>query len=213
MPKTILQANHRMHLKFLIIGILFISCNSVPGKKQDAGSLPPSDTLGHKPVIPLVSQHPPENAVDDTATSDYLMYLLRNEVPLNNYWTQQLGKLDAFSLPLDTLSRLSLIRNWKINDSISVMILSHATGNIYDEYLLSLKNKKTIISSIHIKDAADSDLSPDNPYYYSEYKLPGDRRVKVFNHKITGVEGGAEKDNILSVENWFIRDDGTVLKK
>jgi hypothetical protein len=164
-------------------------------------------------MAPPASQHPQENPVADTASSDYLMYELKNEIPLNNYWTQQLGKLDAFTLPLDTLSRLSFIRDWKINDSVSVMIISHATGTSYDEYLLSLKNKKAIVSGIHIRDGADSDLSPDNPYYYSEYKLVGDRRVKVFNHKITGVEGGAEKDNLLSVENWIIRDDGTVIKK
>lgn len=213
MPKTILQANHRMHLKFLIIGILFISCNSVPVNQPNTVALPANDTAANKKMAPPASQHPQGDPAADTTSSDYLIYLLKNELPLNNYWTQQLGKLEAFNLSFNTLSRLSLIRDREINDSVSVMIFSQAGGNNYDEYLLTLKNKKAIVSSIHIKDAADSDLSPDNPYYYSEYKLVDDKRVKVFNHKITGVEGGAEKDNILSVENWFIRDDGTVLKK
>ena len=93
------------------------------------------------------------------------------------------------------------------------MILSQAGGNSFDEYLLTIKNKKAIVSHIHIKDEADSDLSPGNPYYYSEYKLLGDRRVRVFNHKITASESGDEKNEILSVETWVIRDDGTVLKK
>ena len=164
-------------------------------------------------MVPPASQHPQENPDADTTSSDYLIYLIKNEIPLNSYWTQQLGKLDAFTLPLDSLSRLSFIRNWKINDSIAVMILSQAGGNSFDEYLLTIKNKKAIVSHIHIKDEADSDLSPGNPYYYSEYRLLGDRRVRVFNHKITASESGDEKNEILSVETWLIRDDGTVLKK
>ena len=202
-----------MHLQFLIIGFLFISCNSVTVHQQNTGSLPANDTATNKQVVPPASQHPQENPDADTTSSDYLIYLIKNEIPLNSYWTQQLGKLDAFTLPLDSLSRLSFIRNWKINDSIAVMILSHAGGNSFDEYLLTIKNKKAIVSHIHIKDEADSDLSPGNPYYYSEYKLLGDRRVRVFNHKITASESGDEKNEILSVETWLIRDDGTVLKK
>jgi hypothetical protein len=202
-----------MRLKFLTIGILIISCNSVPVNKRETGTLPANDTPSNKLVVPTASQHPQENPAADTTSSGYLIYLLNHEMPLNLYWTQQLANLDAFTLPLDTLSRLSVIREAKINDSIGVVILSHAGGNSYDEYLLTVKNKKAIVSGIHIKDAADSDLSPDNPYYYSEYQLMDDKHVKVFSHKITGTEGGVEKDSILSVENWVIRDDGTLQKK
>jgi hypothetical protein len=202
-----------MRLKFLTIGILIISCNSVPVNKRETGTLPANDTPSNKLAAPVASQHPQGNLATDTTSSGYLIYLLNNKMPLNHYWTQQLAKLDAFTLPLDTLSRLSVIREAKINDSIGVVILSHAGGNSYDEYLLTVKSKKAIVSGIHIKDAADSDLSPYNPYYYSEYQLMDDKHVKVFNHKITGVEGGVEKDSILSVENWVIGDDGTVQKK
>jgi hypothetical protein len=202
-----------MHLQFLIIGFLFISCNSVTVHQQITGSLPANDTATNKQVVLPASPHQQENPAADTTSSDYLIYLIKNEIPLNSYWTQQLGKLDAFTLPLDSLSRLSFILDWKINDSIAVMILSHAGGNSFDEFLLTIKNKKAIVSHIHIKDEADSDLSPGNPYYYSTYRLVGDKHVRIFNHKITGSEGGEEKDKILSVENWIIRDDGTVLKK
>jgi hypothetical protein len=58
-----------------------------------------------------------------------------------------------------------------------------------------------------------SDLSAEHPYYYTEYKLINNRKVKLFNHKVVGVEGGDEKDKVLSIENWMILDNGKVQKK
>jgi hypothetical protein len=91
------------------------------------------------------------------------------------------------------------------------MILSHANGTGYDEYLLTVKNKRDFIGKVHISDQADSDLSLENPYYYTEYKLINNKNVKLLNHKVTGVEGGEEKDKIVSVENWVILDNGKVV--
>lgn len=165
-----------------------------------------NETATHKPSETCgVSGSP------DMASTDYLIYLLKSERNLNECWIQKLKGLDEFVFPLDSMSHLSLIRDWKINDSVSVMILSHANGTDYDEYLLTVKNKRDFIGKVHISDQADSDLSPENPYYYTEYKLINNRNIKLFNHKVTGTEGGEEKDKIVSAENWTILDNGEVV--
>jgi hypothetical protein len=196
----------------IIISVLFFSCNGGQSKQQGdplpGNNSPAKETATHKPSETCgVSGSP------DMASTDYLIYLLKNERSLNECWIQKLKGLDEFVLPLDSMSHLSLIRDWKINDSVSVIILSHANGTGYDEYLLTVKNKKDFVGKVHISDQADSDLSSENPYYYTEYKLINNRNVKLFNHKVTGVEGGEEEDKIVSAENWAIQDNGEVVKK
>ena len=197
----------------IIISALFFSCKNEQAKKQDDASLPANRSDTNDVVSVKKSEIQKINIPTDTTSSDYLIYVLKNEIALNNYWTKKLETLDMFAIPLDSTEHLSIVRDWRINDSISVIILSHSTGTDYDEFLLTVKNRKDIISKIHISDQADSDLSLEHPYYYTEYKMIGDRKVKMFNHKVTGVEGGEEKDRILSIENWTVQDNGRILKK
>jgi hypothetical protein len=211
---TTFSNNFQMTARILtIISLLFFSCNNEQAKKQNVSSLPTNDSKVNEIITPKVTEKQEVNTLPDTTSSDYLIYLLKNEKDLNNYWTQKLKKLDAFALPLDSMSHLSLKQTWEINDSISVIIVAYAFVNDYDEFLLTVKNKKEFVSKIHVSDQADSDLSPGHPYYYTEYKLIDNRKVKLVNHKITGTEGGEENDKILSIENWTIQSDGQVLKK
>ena len=196
----------------IVISALFFSChNQQAAKNKEA--LPSKDSGTNKTVIAAKPENQPLQVVADTASCDYLIYLLKNELALNSYWTQKLNVLDILTLPLDSMSRLSITHNWIINDSIMVIILSHSTGTNYDEFLLTVRNKKEVVAKIHISNQADSDLSAEHPYYYTEYKLINNRRVKLFKHKVVGVEGGDEKDKVLSIENWMILDNGKVQKK
>jgi len=206
---------NNMNPKILIaVPILFFSCNSGQAKKQNVDSLATKNSKSAEIVTQKEPQDQTTNILTDTTSSDYLIYLLKNEKHLNNYWTKKLKVLDEFVLPLDSMSHLSLIRDWTINDSISVIIFDYSTGTSYDEFLLTIKNKKDIVSKIHISDLDDSDLSLDHPYYYTEYKLINERKVKLFNHKeFVEIEGGEEKDKILSIENWSLQDNGEVSKK
>jgi hypothetical protein len=149
----------------------------------------------------------------DTTSSDYLIQLVESEKPLNYYWTKKLVSLRNILLPYDSYGQLSIVRKWQINDSISVIILK-SSGGTYDlEYLLSIKNKHLIISEIKIGDNGDSDLSPENPYFYTEYIISKDRKIKLFNHKVTGTEGSDENDRIISIKTFTIQDNGKIVKK
>ncbi|MEP6749771.1 MAG: hypothetical protein ABJB86_18680 [Bacteroidota bacterium] len=203
-----------MNFKLLIItSALLFSCNNKQAKKHSDDSLPTTKSKTKDVVTPKKSEDQKINIPSDTTSSDYLIYLLRNELAINNYWIKKLNALDIFALQLDTIEHLSIMRDWRINDSISVIILSRSTGTDYDKFLLTIKNKKDIISKVHISDRADSDVSLEHPYYYTEYKMTGDKKVKTFNHKVIGIEGGEEKDRLISVENWTIQNNGTILKK
>ena len=175
------------------------SCNSKETRKEGVDSIPIKDSNTKQISIQNKLQERGTIIPFDTTSSDYLIYLLKNEIYLNAYWTNKLDSLDIFALPKDSTSRLSLISDWNINDSISVVILSHATGTGYDEYLITLRNKHDFLSNSHISDNADSDLSPANPYFYTQYKIIDRRRIKLFNNKVIGTEGGDEKDSILSI--------------
>jgi hypothetical protein len=144
----------------------------------------------------------------DTTSIDYLDYLLKNEKSLNNTWIQKLDALQEFLFPLDSMTHLSITRKWKINDSISAIILAESTGVSYDVYLLTVKNKRVFISKVHIGNNSDSD---GYPYYYTKYKFISDRKVKMFNHKMYGDDG--EYDKIESIEYWYIHENGKVLKR
>lgn len=197
----------------VLLWAMLLSCNNDQASKPTPDSLTTTNAGGKDAETQMEIQNQEIKNVSDTTSSDYLIYLLRKEAGLSHFWTH---KLETLAIPLnkmDTLSRFSLIRDWIINDSISVIIISHATGTGYDEYLLTVKNKQEFISKIHISDRADSDLSPGNPYYYTTYELTNDRNLKLFHHKIVGVQGGEERDNILSQENWAIQDNGNTLKK
>jgi len=149
----------------------------------------------------------------DTTSSDYLIQLVESEKPLNSYWTKKLAGFRNILLPYDSSGQLSIVRKWQINDSISVIILK-SSGGTYDlEYLLSIKNKHSIISEIKIGDNGDSDLSPENPYFYTEYKISDDRKIKLFNHKVTGSEYSDENDRIFSIKNYTIQGNGKIVKK
>lgn len=149
----------------------------------------------------------------DTASADYLIYLLKNDKPLNYNWTQKLKELDVVLASYDSLAHFGFDRTWVINDSVSALILHHSTGTSLNEYLVTVKNKKDLIAKVHILDNVDSDVSEERPdYYYTEYKQINDRSIKVFMHKIVNYERPNEKDIIDSVENWPILDDGRVKK-
>ncbi|MEO8404340.1 MAG: hypothetical protein ABI480_07085, partial [Chitinophagaceae bacterium] len=108
----------------------------------------------------------------------------------------------------------SLTHDWKINDSVSVIILAYATGVSGDEFLITIKNKKEIISTAHISDETDSDPGPGNPdYFWSDYKLINDRTIKVSDHKETNAGDDNGTSRITSTETWTILDNGKAIKK
>jgi len=196
-----------------IISIFFLSCNSNQSRKQASHSVTTNDSTSKEIATSEARNKQELIAPPDTTSSEYLIYLLKNGKTLNPHWTQKLDTLDGFFyMPQDTLSHLSIIRNWVINDSISVIILSNADGTNYDEFLITIKNKHDLVSNIHINDNDDRDLSFGNPYYYTEYKLINDRKVKLLNHKIVGKEDGNEKDHIISIETWTIQSNGKTSK-
>lgn len=194
----------------IIIPIIFISCN--PRQVKTPPVDPVSTNDSPKKEIVTTEEHGVAIPSDTTST-DYLSYLLKSEKDLNAYWTKKLNALDGFYFLHDTMSHLSINRSWVINDSISAIILSYATGVSFDEYLLIVKNKNEIVSNVHIKDAADADVTENNKdYYYTEYQLVDNRKVKLFNHVVFNYDTDKEKDSI-SIENWTVLDNGKAIKK
>jgi len=187
----------------IFILILFFSCHSNESGTVAVKTSVPQDANTKQAIIPG----------PDTTSSDYLIHLVEIEKPLNYYWTKKLDSLRNIMLPYDSSGQLSIIRKWQINDSISIIIF-RSSGDTYDlEYLLSIKNKHIIVSEIQIGDKSDSDLSPDNPYLYAEYKIIDDRRIKLFNHKVSGSEYSDDNDRIISIKTRTIQDNGEVVKK
>lgn len=201
-----------MHPKLVfILPVIFFSCNSRQVKTKPVDLGPTNDSATTRTVT---AAEPPMAIPADTASFEYLMYLIKSEKSLNDHWIKKLETFDGFFLMNDTMSRLSIDRSWVINDSISVTILSHATGVSLDEYLITVKNKKDIISNVHIKDAADADVTENNrDYEYMEYQQVDDRKIKLFKHLILNYDTDKEKDSILAIENWTIRDNGMAVKK
>ncbi|HEY8895033.1 MAG TPA: hypothetical protein VIM79_09475 [Niastella sp.] len=197
-----------MKPKLLIIltAILF-SCNSsVQVKSVTLDSIATGssskDTVAAQVAIPA-----------DTSSIDYLIYLLNNEKPLNYNWTQKLKALDVELAPWDSMARFTFNRAWKMNDSITALILGQSTGTSLDEYLITVKGKKDLIAMVHILNNVDADPGEEHPdHYYTEFKQIDERNMKVFMHKIVNYDRPNEKDIIDSVENWFILNDGRVKK-
>jgi len=200
-----------MNPKLLIIlPVIFFSCNTRQVKTQDAGPVPINDS---SKTVTVITEEPSMAIPADSTSTDYLMYLIKSEKSLNDHWTKKLKELDGFYLLDDPMSRLYIHRSWVLNDSISAIILSHATGVSLDEYLLLVKNKKDIISNVHIKDEADADVTENNKdYYYMEYKQIDDRTIKLFKHNVMNYDTEKEKDSV-SIENWLIQENGMAIKK
>ncbi|OQP65268.1 hypothetical protein A3860_16490 [Niastella vici] len=195
----------------ITISAIFFSCNTGHVKTPDAGAVPTQDSPATGTITAV---EPPRAIPADTTSSDYFIYLLENEKDLNDHWTKKLNALDDFLLPTYTPFHLSLVRNWIINDSVSVIIFNLGTGTDSDEYLLTVKNKKDIVSKVHIEDAADADVTENNKdYYYMEYQQVDNRKIKLFKHIILNYDTDKEKDSMMAVENWVIRDNGMAVKK
>ncbi|THU38121.1 hypothetical protein FAM09_15670 [Niastella caeni] len=196
----------------VILSISFLSCNYGQVNKQHTGAAR-TDTMQKKETeISKEAGNQKMPIPADTTSSDYLIYLLKNDMPLTGYWTQQLKKLDAFAIPLDSTTRLSVTRDWTINDSISVVILQYSTNVGGDEFLLTVKNKRQFIARVHISNEYDSDVSEENPdYYYTEYQMIDDRKIKLLLHKIKNYDTDKEKD-VVTIEHWTIQSNGKVLK-
>jgi len=197
----------------IIISIFFLSCNSKQAKKPKVDSTVTAVSKTNDSVLSKEPQNEKHDSINDTTSLDYLTNLLENEMAINYYWTKRLDALDEFALPLDSTRHLAVVRQWTINDSISAIILKYTTGTDYDQFLLTVKNKKDFVSKIHISDNDDSDLSPDNPYHYTEHTFISDRKVKLINHKVVQSENGDETDKVVSVEYWSIKDNGQAIKK
>lgn len=102
------------------LSILFLSCDSGQLNKQHA-SVVRTDTAQKKDAeISKEASNQKMPVPADTTSSDYLIYLLKSDMSLTSYWTQQLQKLDVFAIPFDSTTRLSVTRDWLINDSVSV---------------------------------------------------------------------------------------------
>ena len=201
------------HRILIFILTLLFSCNSKETRRESIKSIATQDSNTKQTTIPNESKKQEIIGGSDTTSSDYLIYLVKGDKPLNFYWTKKLDSFQDLLLPLDSLGHLSIVRNWQINDTISIIILNSSGGTYDKEFLLSIKNKHDIISEIQIGDNADSDLSPENPYFYTRYEIRDDRRIKLFNHKIVGTEGGSEKDRIISIETWTIQNNGKIIRK
>ena len=196
----------------IIIFVLLVACNSNPIEKTVDKSAPTKPANEREDSILKNSQDSESKISEDTTSFEYFTNLLRNERAITPYWIANLESLRLFAVPKDSTSRLSFVRDWKINDSMSVLILSRSTGTGYDEYLITIGHGHDFVGSLHISDNADSDLSPDNPYFYTEYKIIDARKIKLTNHKITGTEGGEEKDRVISIEMFSIQANGKIIK-
>ncbi|OQP65001.1 hypothetical protein [Niastella populi] len=195
------------------LSLLILSCNYGQVKKQHAGAVQIDTNLKKAIEISKEAANQTMAIPADTTSSDYLIYLLKNEMPVTSYWTQQLNKLDAFEIPFDSTTRLSITRTWPINDSVSVIILQYSTNVGSDEFLLTVKNKKHFVAKAHISNQYDSDVSQENPdYYYTEYQLIDDRKIKLLQHKMKDYDTGKEND-IVTVEYLSILGNGDILKK
>jgi hypothetical protein len=194
------------------LSILFLSCDYGQVNKQHAGAFR-TDTTQKKETETSKKVGIQKMLISaDTTSSDYLIYLLKNDMPLTGYWTQQLKELDAFAIPFDSTIRLSVTRGWAINDSISVIILQYSINVGGDEFLLTVKNKKNFVMKVHISNQYDSDVSEENPdYYYTEYQLIDDRKIKLLQHKMKDYDTDKEKD-IVTIEHWTIQNNGEVFK-
>jgi hypothetical protein len=194
------------------LSILFLSCNYGQVKKQHSSAVP-TDTTKKENGISKEAGNQKMAIPADTTSSDYLIYLLKNDMPLTGYWTQQLKKLDVFVIPLDSTAHLSVTSDWPINDSISAIIVQYSTNVGREEFLLTVKNKKHFVAKVHISKQYDSDVSEKNPdYHYFEYKLIDDRKIKLLHHKMKDYDTNKEKD-IVTIEYWTIQGNGEVLKK
>lgn len=197
-----------MKTKPLIIltAILFACNSSVQVKSVTLDSIATGssskDTVAAQIAIPA-----------DTTSVDYLIYLLNSEKPLNYNWIQKLKALDVELASYDSLAHFTFNRTWKINDSVSALIIKQSTGTSLDEYLLTVKDNKDLIAMVHLLNNVDADPSEERPdYYYTKYKQINERSMKVFMHKIVNYDRANEKDLIDSVENWAILNDGHVKK-
>jgi hypothetical protein len=194
-------------ISLIILTVIFFSCNSsVQVKSVTIDSIATSssskDTVAMQVTIPA-----------NTASVDYLIYLLKSEKPLNYNWIQKLKALDVELASYDSLAHFTFNRAWNINDSVSALILGLGTGTSLHEYLLTVKDKKDLIAKVHLLNNVDADASDERPdYYYTEYKQIDDRSMKVFMHKIVNYDRPNEKDITDSVQNWVILNDGRVKK-
>lgn len=195
------------------LSIFFLSCNYRQVNKQDADAVKTDTILVKETEISKKADKYTMPISTDTTSSDYLIYLLKNDMSLTGYWTQQLKKLDAFAIPPDSPAHLSVIRDWPINDSISVIILQYSTNVGSDKYLLTVRNKKHFVTKVHLSNEYDSDVSQENPdYYYTEYQQIDDRKIKLLQHKMKDYDTGKQKD-IVTVVHWNIQNNGEVVKK
>ena len=195
------------------LSIFFLSCNHGQVNKQHAGAVR-TDTTQKKEteILKEAAGNRRMSISTDTTSSDYLISLLKNDMPLTSYWTKQLKKLDAFAIPLDSTTHLSVTSDWPINDSISVIILQHSTNVGSDEFLLTVKHKKHFVTKVHISNQYDSDVSQENPdYYYTEYQQIDNRKIKLLQHKMKDYDTEKQKD-IVTVVHWNIQNNGEVVK-
>lgn len=194
-------------IPLIILTAILFSCNSsVQVKSVTLDSIPasvtPKDKVAAQVAIPA-----------DTTSVDYLIYLLNNGKPVNYNWKQKLKALEVELPSWDSLAHFNFNRTWKMNDSVSALILSISTGTSLDEYLVTVKGKKDCIAMVHILNNVDADPSEERPdHSYTEYKQINDRSLKVFMHTIKNYDRDNEKDIIDSVENWTILNDGRVKK-
>jgi hypothetical protein len=84
----------------------------------------------------------------------------------------------------------------------------------WNEFLITIKNKKEIVSTAHISNEVDSDPAPGHTdYYWSDYKLINDRTIKVSDHKETDAGDDNGTSGIISIETWRILDNGKAISK
>jgi hypothetical protein len=193
--------------------IFFLSCNHGQLNKQHDGAVQADTTQKKETEISKEAGNRRMPISTDTTSSDYLIYLLKNDMPLTGYWTKQLKKLDAFAVPLDSTTHLSVTRDWAINDSISVIILQYSTNVGSDEFLFTVRNKKHFVTKVHISNQYDSDVSQENPdYYYMEYQQIDDRKIKLLQHKMRDYDTEKQKD-IVTIEYWTIKAVKNIITK
>lgn len=194
-------------IPLIILTVILFSCNSsVQVKSVTIDSIATSssskDTVAAQVAIPA-----------DTASVDYLIYLLNNEKPLNYSWKKKLKALEVELPSWDSMARFTFNRTWRINDSVLAFILTQNTGTSQDEYLLTVKDKKDLIAMVHILNNVDADPSEERPdYHYMEYKQINPLIMKVLMHTIKNYDRNNERDIIDSVENLTILNDGRVKK-
>jgi hypothetical protein len=198
-----------MTIRILILLSAFLpSCKERPADSWDnANASQTADSITYNPIQTdkLADVH--MTAPSDTASIEYLQYLIKADKDLNDLWVKKLKNVNAYWLENDQYSAIDIKHIWKINDTISAMILNHTTGVSYDDYILTFNDREDFIAKLKISDQDDRDLSAEW-YTYTEYRFLSDKEIELSIYELKGHEDNEHET--VERENWTIQENGQI---